>query len=252
MAIRPGISCSASSISLRPYSARERSATLKWGRCCSLVMELLRCGRRRVEAGVALCRILSPGLRASGSGPPVKEVLRPRSRPVNRTPSTAVRRRRTRPERPPGPPGSGCLERGGEREIGGGLAYRQGVVTGDRYPGPVEEREKRRGRNGQGDRPALPGLQGHRIEGHQLCRRLVRSRRDRSGMPARRRSRPGCRCWSPPRSTRPGFRGGGRQERRARTGCSRARTRTGTAAGCRWRGRTGSRPRGSRCSTRSG
>src|SRR4051794_40578524 len=27
--IRPGISCSASSISLRPYSARERSATLK-------------------------------------------------------------------------------------------------------------------------------------------------------------------------------------------------------------------------------
>ena len=31
MAMRPGISCSASSISLRPNSARERSATLKGG-----------------------------------------------------------------------------------------------------------------------------------------------------------------------------------------------------------------------------
>ena len=42
MAIRPGISCSASTISLRPYSARVRSATLKsWVRV-SLDMWLLR------------------------------------------------------------------------------------------------------------------------------------------------------------------------------------------------------------------
>ena len=38
MAMRPGISCSASTISLRPNSASDRSATLKAGRFWSLVM----------------------------------------------------------------------------------------------------------------------------------------------------------------------------------------------------------------------
>src|SRR4051812_1933958 len=38
VAMRPGISCSARRISLRPHSASERSATLKGGRAVELVL----------------------------------------------------------------------------------------------------------------------------------------------------------------------------------------------------------------------
>ncbi len=46
--IRPGISCSARVISLRPNSARERSATLK---SCCWALAMVGCSSYRVEGG---------------------------------------------------------------------------------------------------------------------------------------------------------------------------------------------------------
>ena len=67
IAMRPGISCSASSISLRPNSARDGSATLKSGRSVDglvgavVVMGLLRVLGRTGRAALAGSRPGSPG-----------------------------------------------------------------------------------------------------------------------------------------------------------------------------------------------
>ena len=89
MAMRPGISCSASSISLRPNSARDRSATLKSGRRCSLVMvapSLWPATTGKPEFGRPRPRRSGP----IGSGPAVPVVvvvLRPGSRRSNPSPT---------------------------------------------------------------------------------------------------------------------------------------------------------------------
>ena len=166
MAMRPGISCSASSISLRPNSARERSATLKRGPW-SLVMGFLRSGRReRSDLCGPVCAGRADDIRVR----PTHAVVPPQITTHPSYPNWFVGPQGSRRRASARRAASGCG--GGHRQgkVGRRLSDRQGVRAGHGRPSAVEVDLEGRRRNSQGDRSLLARLQGDRKEGHQLGR----------------------------------------------------------------------------------
>ncbi len=100
IAIRPGISCSARVISLRPNSARERSATLKSCRLSTVVIANCSSGSGRGGYGWSARRGECPSAALSASGPGADRSARPR-RPDRRARPNRPNRR-TRPRLPDG------------------------------------------------------------------------------------------------------------------------------------------------------